>query len=695
MIDIDLTLIGGFQLTVAGEPVRLGKKAQALLAYLAISGGRPVNRETLSALLWDDRQDQQARQSLRQAIASIRKAADRDDIEFLIADGDTLQLDLSRVTADFIEFKQCLENKSNVQYEAASRLTGTLLEEIGTVSESFDTWLDRERHAFLAQAAALLETCSLSDAVWLKTPAAATAAQALLGRDPLCEPAHRVVIRHYMTNGQSGAAQRHFRAFAEKLREELDAEPEPETRQALEMRASGTQPAAAPQSAPAMTAAAPRVARPALHIWGLASAAALILMLGIFALTRLPILTMSAQQTEPGNEIAPLAANSIVIEPFTAISPDASTDVFAIGLSDGLSTAMSMVSDFVVFSAPIGQTEDRSEAPAPQARYRLNGTVQLAGDRVKVSAKLTDTQQQSVMWSHLFERPMVDIIDVQNEIALALMTELRSELLEGEQALIRPARQTENLEAWLLAAQALKSIKTLSPEGVDKALILYRRALDLDPDYSSAQSGLAWAHTVDLLFGWSDTPEESLNIISQTSADLIDQAPQIGIGYCLRAFADLMAGRHNQAVNNARHAVVLTPAAADLNALYAFILTYVSTDSDAVDYAQRAIDLSPVRHPWYAWNLARAYRLSGKPERALNILRPDTDSAPSSPISQVELISTYMALGRDADARAIVSDITRSLPNFSVGKWLETPPYADPRVAKKERDLLIRAGLPQ
>ena len=149
MVKINLALLGGLRLqTDSGEPVPLStKKVGALLAYLALHPGQAQARAKLATLLWGDRSEVQARESLRQALSLVRKA--HVDTRGLIAYQDTISFEPTALTTDAIVFRD-LVGRSGIQSleEAIALYGGELLEGVQIAAPEFESWMTAERERF-------------------------------------------------------------------------------------------------------------------------------------------------------------------------------------------------------------------------------------------------------------------------------------------------------------------------------------------------------------------------------------------------------------------------------------------------------------------------------------------------------------------------------------------------------------------
>jgi len=224
----NLIVLGGFELSVAElpEPVPLARKAKALLAFLALNLGRAQTRDKLSALLWDESAEVQARQSLRQALVGLRKAFPKT--ELLVTDKESVTLIGLDVDALVFEKRAAGTDSADLE-QAVSLYRGDLLEGFNAGSDAYEDWLltQRSRYRQLAISAMsrLLETYLQESP---GEPALGLAHQ-LLALDPLLEPAHRALMRLYAGLGRNSEAMRQFRRCRRLLWRELDVEPEPET----------------------------------------------------------------------------------------------------------------------------------------------------------------------------------------------------------------------------------------------------------------------------------------------------------------------------------------------------------------------------------------------------------------------------------------------------------------------------------
>ena len=203
------------------------------MAYLAVKPSQRVSREKIASLLWSSTGPDQARQSLRQTLSTLRKElqALSPDAKILLEENDLLGLDESLVECDVAAFEPLVAAGTEEALLKASQLyRGDLLDGFQINEERFDQWVIAERdrlHRMALRAhAALLELQSRRGAI----DDAIVAAQRSLRIDILQEPIHRALMRLYMQSGDLLNAIQQFETCAKVLRRELRVDPDAETK---------------------------------------------------------------------------------------------------------------------------------------------------------------------------------------------------------------------------------------------------------------------------------------------------------------------------------------------------------------------------------------------------------------------------------------------------------------------------------
>jgi DNA-binding SARP family transcriptional activator len=230
---LSVKLLGGFEtrLTTGATVTLPTRKAQALLAYLAVRPGQAHPRDKLAALLWGDRADAQARDSLRHTLVQLRKIFSERS-PGLTAEGRALVLEPAAVDVDVVRFETLAGATSTGDLaQAAEIYGGDFLEGFLLNEPAFETWLVGERERLRELALGSLRRLLEQQARAGASEGGIRTALRLVALDATQEVAHRALMRLYVQQGRRAAALRQYQTCVAVLRRELGTEPEVETRQ--------------------------------------------------------------------------------------------------------------------------------------------------------------------------------------------------------------------------------------------------------------------------------------------------------------------------------------------------------------------------------------------------------------------------------------------------------------------------------
>jgi len=393
-----------------------------------------------------------------------------------------------------------------------------------------------------------------------------------------------------------------------------------------------------------------------------------------------------------GDQISSLPTVAVVA--FDSLADDAAQLYLARGITADLTTDLSRLAGLRVINAArvAGQGAEGSRSGQPGARYLVSGSVQRAGDQLKVNVRLTDSKTGQQLWSERYERAPADLFAVQDEIVARLVSALPVKLSEAErQRLAR--RYTRNVEAYDYFLRGQAALLTRGREDNERAREMYRKALALDPAFARAYAGLALTHAADYRQQWTDSGPHALARALELAETAARIDPDILEVQWVLAYVHAQSRRHEQAIAHLSKAIALDPSFADAYALLGSIHTLIGQPAKAIPLVRTAIQLNPEAGHLYFLILGRAYVFLGDTEQALINLREALSRNAASLESRVYAVAALTLTGDKEAARWEAEELRALEPGFSAGKWLQSYPMTHEGQRQRLTALLAQAGL--
>jgi len=327
-------------------------------------------------------------------------------------------------------------------------------------------------------------------------------------------------------------------------------------------------------------------------------------------------------------------ARSIVVLPFVNIGRDSTDDYLAEGLTNDLINVLGRVQGLRVTSRSVATSAREKFTSAGEIGKALNvgrileGTVQRDGDRLRVTARVTNTDDGFMVWSDMFERTLKDVFAVQDEISSAIATALGAQM--GAVSVANRAeseRGTSDDVAYDFYLRGRHFFEERGEAALRRALDLYRRAAQKDPKFARAYAGIAAVYSV--LPWYSHSSGDSLfssGLAAATKAIELDTT--LAEAYASRAVLLNGRWRWQDADQDFRRAIALDPKYAAAHQWYGEELMMRNRPADAVEQLKRAAELDPVS-PIVASSYSMALALAHRDPEAIAQARraEDLDSA--------------------------------------------------------------------
>ena len=666
-----LRLLGGFELVSHSDGERLalaGKRDRLLVSYLALCPHGRASRRKLTSLLWQDTADEAALHNLRNCLSAVRKALGDTEHRILSSQGEDIVLDLSAFDADALTFRRLALHAGHAELDAAAALcSGDLLDGIDIESEEFQAW---KRTEFARHRDQVVDVLTRLMAQFEEAGAIERAIETgtrILGFEPLHEGAARRVMLLYGRSGRRGAAIEVYQTLASVLRDEVGVEPEPETRALFadfSRRAEGD--IAPPPTKPQRHAISRRekatgplrsghvvtsVALPSsakrywpLSIVGVALASvALAILLGpqLLGSSNVPGVTQVTND-DTANSFSRDAV-TIAVLPFANLSGDVSQEFFSDGITEEINTALARVAGLSVVArtsafALKNQGKDaRTMGQVLRATHLIEGSVRKAGQRVRITTQLVRANDGIQVWSQSYERDLIDIFSLQEEIARDITSALRVPLELGPgESLINNRRIDPNSYEDYLRGKALWTARGvpagMQDRNITEAASLLEVVVAKNPVYAPAWAFLGGTYysLASNSTGMGDIADaravaNEFRIKGEAAARRSVQLdPNLGPAYGALAIFAWSRARLLEADELYEKALALDPLEPHSVGAYAIRLASAGRLKKALELAEIALRVDPL-YPNLAADTALDRWLNGQNESAIALaktLRP-------------------------------------------------------------------------
>jgi TolB-like protein/lipoprotein NlpI len=440
-----------------------------------------------------------------------------------------------------------------------------------------------------------------------------------------------------------------------------------------------------------------------------AMAAIIILVMVAGVLVSWNIYLQQSKKVEPASlekMVFPLPEKpSIAVLPFDNLSGDPEQDYIADGLTENIITGLSQIPEMFVIARNSVFTYKGKSVKIKQiseelgVKYVLEGSMQKAGDRLRVNAQLIDAIKGHHLWSEKYDRKMENFFSIQDDITLTIVIALQVKLTEGEQARIR--HSTNNIEAWSLAVKAQGLFETYARENIVKARELFKKSVELDPNYAYAWSYLGWTYWIDgIYYSAFYDRKKSLESAIEMAEKALSIDDKSSDAHALLSGVYLAQQKYDEAVAAGEKTIDLDPNSSENYAIVAITMQNVGKFEEAIALVNQAMRLDPYYPNWYLGRLGMCYQMMGRYEESAaafeELAKRFEESGSKAPLDRLYLYlaSTYSMMGRLDEAQDLVSKARELNPKMTAELWRKRFQYKDPKHTERIIDALRRVGLP-
>lgn len=425
-----------------------------MLAILALSPGLSASREKLAGLLWGDRPEEQARASLRQALAVLRKDLRDGNERLLVSTEDTIRLVAGRVRIDLTDFLALSKSGDTADLLAAAELyRGEFLADFPFREEAVNNWIAEERRQLSGRIIRVLEHLAAHGPAVDRIDHG----KRLLAQDPLREASHRALMQAYADAGDRAQALRQFEDCRSLLRRELAVEP---SQQTVALR----QVIAAPAPAPSARS-----------------------------------VSVVSDAAAPLSRFSGRSRAAIVVLPFDTTAEDTPYQGgWTHGLLQDITYKLAKLRSLSVISADTALAVTGPHSPREiggllRADYVCRGRARTQGGTFRIEVELVACAEERIIWTETFEREVRDVMQFIELVSEQIIHSLAINL-EREERNRAVARAPETLDAWDSYHRGLWHMLRFREADNETAARFFGLACEKDPTFARSYAGLSFTH---------------------------------------------------------------------------------------------------------------------------------------------------------------------------------------------------------
>ena len=363
---------------------------------------------------------------------------------------------------------------------------------------------------------------------------------------------------------------------------------------------------------------------------------------------------------------------SLAVLPLENLSRDPEQEYFADGMTDELITDLAKIRALRVISRNSVMQYKGKRKSMPQIARELNvdavveGTVQRFGDRVRIRVQLIEGPKDRHIWAETYERPLRDVLALQDEVAIAITKEVKVKLLPAENSRLASA-PTISSEGYELYLKGRYFWNKRDPESLRKALDYFHRAAEKDPGYAPAQAGLADTYSLLGTAAFDALPAaegmEKARVAAKRALSIDDGLAEAhaSLGFVTYRYDwDWTAAEHEF-----KRAIALNPNYGTAHRWYSDFLSDLGRRNESLSEAQVALALDPLSLIDNE-NLARVHYFAREFDEAEEGSKKTLEMNPNFPIAHMRLGRAYAAKGMYREAVHEFEESSRSMENRSL-----------------------------
>jgi len=381
---------------------------------------------------------------------------------------------------------------------------------------------------------------------------------------------------------------------------------------------------------------------------------------------------------------------SIAVLPFKNLSGDKENEYFSDGVTEDIITQLSKISDLKVISrtsvmrykeTSLSMREIGSELDVATI---LEGSVRRADNQVRIVAQLIDAESDEHLWAETYDKELTQIFAIQSDVAKQIAFALKTKLSPEEKERI-DKKQTDNLDAYTYYLKGRQYYNLYQKEANETAIELFKKALEMDPNYALAYAGLGDAYGQRTnKFGYSSVWDDSAIVVSEKAISI---DPNLGEGYKALGLAYQELGWYKKAMAANEKAIELNPNYSPAVGNLGWVKFFLGNLDDAMIWLRKSASLSPSNAFSY-FGIGICYLHMNDTRNAEKYYLRALELQPNLPAAHRGLANAYLTDGKLDKARKVgeklpptINELTtlriKGTIEYFSGRLEQAKPYFD------------------
>ncbi len=398
---------------------------------------------------------------------------------------------------------------------------------------------------------------------------------------------------------------------------------------------------------------------------------------------------------------------SIAVLPFDNLSGDPAQDYLGDGITENIIAVLATSPDLFVIARNSSFTYKGKAVQVQEAaerfgvRYVLEGSVQRAGDWLRVTAQLVNAIDGQHLWAERYDRELDNLFALQDEIAQEILVAMDVKLTMGGDGNLFWER-TKDLETYRLVVQWRSHIQSFSPEGHWEAERLCWEVLQRQPDGVAANSAMAWQYWHKVILELSSEPAADIFKSREYAEKAQSYAVAVGVAYSpdtILAQLDILERKYETAIAHAERALERSPADGATTALAGWVKVCDGQPEEGVKLMRLAMRTEPDYPQWIPMSLLTGLMMlesfDEAKEVANGLLASRIESAQAHSAAYRALAIMAYHEGNTDGARAYVGKVLELEPKQTVAGLRRAMNLKDRAYVERDLKALAHSGMPE